>query len=502
MALGAALETSLRRVPAVLLTALVLRVASSIPLVSPDGTYYLDTARQLAAGRGPVTYALHLGMPAVPSPAGFWPTLYPNVLRWVMAAGVPADRAPALVNAASLLALCLLLVRIGRRCAPPGWAWPVALLGVAHPFYADVLVFAWTEALFMAFVYAALAVLLDVERRASAAPARCALAGLLAGAAFATRFAGVFLLGYLLVALGLIAWRGRWKPAGAALSAAALIGAFALLAVPSVLPNVRAYGSAFGMPRLPEPSMGRAALARGYEIAVTGGKLWLEAAVLVALALLVSRARPAAGDPRHDEPPPDGAGAWLLGGWIAFYVCALFVSLVPYVRGDPLNGRFLAPIVPATVALLARWLARPSARAPAVAAAVAALLALGTFVLAGSRYAGGGGGADPLVEWASDRARESSVVVGTGLWHLRRQTGAIVLTDGYPEMPRLEPARVARFLGEQGARFRTAHLVFAEAGTMRPSARPAYERALAGTGFRLGRVDVLGSGMSIVTLER
>ena len=108
----------------------------------------------------------------------------------------------------------------------------------------------------------------------------------------------------------------------------------------------------------------------------------------------VAGATPHPDAPLQGERPGDGAGAWLLGGWIVFDVCALFASLVPYVRGDPLNGRFLALIAPAAVAIVTRWLVRTlrpaRAPAPAVAAAVAALLALGTFVFAGSRYSGGG----------------------------------------------------------------------------------------------------------------
>jgi hypothetical protein len=500
---GALLTPSIRSVPAILLTGLVLLVAFSIPIASPDSTYYIDTARQLAEGHGPVTYALHLGMPAVPSPAGFWPTLYPSFLGLVMAVGVEADRAPAVINAASLVALCLVLVRIGRRCVPAGWAWPVALLSIAHPFYADVLVSAWSEALFMVFVYAGLAVVLDIERESAAPLKKCAVAGVLAGAAFATRYAGIFLLGYLVAVVCVIAYRNRWKPAGAAGAVAVLVVAFALLALPAVYPNLRAYGSAFGMPRSPESSMARAAIDRGREIALAGGKLWLHAVVLVMVAAAVQLVTRTVDPADDDERATHGASGWLFGGWIAFYVCALFVSLVPYVRGDPLNGRFLAPIVPATVSWVTLWLARGRMPVRTMTTAVASLLALGMFVYARYPYRSHGVAArDPLATWAREHANESSVFVGTLLWDLRHQTGAIVLTDGYPEMPRLQPARVGAFLGRQGARFRTAHLVFSGAGEMKSVSAPAYERALAAVGFLFRRSDQLEDGSVVVTLER
>src|SRR5512138_2652312 len=107
-------------VPAAVLVALAALVAASVPLLSPDSFFYTDTARHLSEGQGPVTYALHLGMPAVPSPSGFWPTLYPNALRLAAALGVPEERAPAAVNATALLVLCLVLVRLARRCVPAG----------------------------------------------------------------------------------------------------------------------------------------------------------------------------------------------------------------------------------------------------------------------------------------------------------------------------------------------------------------------------------------------
>ena len=95
---------------------------------------------------------------------------------------------------------------------------------------------------------------------------------------------------------------------------------------------------------------------------------------------------------------------------------------------------------------------------------------------------------DPLSSWARGHASEDSLFVGTGLWDLRYRTGAIVLTDGYPEMPPLEPGAVPDLLRRQGARFRTVYLVFGGAGSPtqedgrlsgRLRARPEGRRALA-----------------------
>lgn len=495
------LGTSARLAFGGLSIALALLIAAWTPVISPDSTYYLDTARQLAEGRGPVTFALHLGMPAVPSPAGFWPNLYPSVLGAALSLGLPPERAPALVNAVSVIALCLVLVRIGRRCLPPGWAWPAALLGVAHPLYASTLVSAWSEALFTVFVYAGLAVALDLQRSSTLPLKKCAAAGLLAGAAFATRYAGLFLLGHLVAAIGFLAWRRRWGPAATARGFAVVVGAFAVLAIPASYPNVRAYGSVFGMPRPPHPSIAQAALDRGRELAIAGGWLWLQAAALVALVVtvsLVARARKVSSD----EPGRPGAGAWLLGGWIAFYLCALFASLLPYVRSDQLNGRFLAPVAPAAVLCMVRWLARARAPAGAPVAALSSLLALASFAHAAHEYLPGSGRADPVASWARDHSSETSLFVGTGLWDLRFRTGAIVLTDGFPEMPRLEPGAVRDFLGDQGARFRTVHLVLGGAATTSSFSSVSYERALQAVGFHSRRTAALEDGSTVLTLER
>ncbi len=497
--------TAARLVSAVLLTVLALLVATWKPVVSPDSTYYLDTARQLAEGRGAVTYALHLGMPAVPSPVGFWPILYPSVLGGVMGLGVPVDRAPAVVNVVSAIALCLVLVRIGRRCLPPGWAWPAALLGLAHPFYASTLVSAWTEALFAVFVYGGLAVALDLKGSTTVPLKRCAAAGVLAGAAFATRYAGVYLLGYLIAVLGVLALRNRWRPAEAGRGLAVMVGGFALLAVPATYPNLRTYGSVFGMPRLPHPSLARAALDRGREVAAAGGYLWLYAAALVALvmtAAIVTRTT----SPSDEERTRGGGDTWLLGGWVVFYVCALFGSLLPYVRSDQLSARFLAPVAPAAVLCVMIWLSRARTPAGATVTAMSSMLALGSFLYAARGYRPAVGAVDPLSSWARGHASEDSLFVGTGLWDLRYRTGAIVLTDGYPEMPPLEPGAVRDFLRRQGARFRTVHLVFGGAPLAplrRTGVSPAaYERALRDAGFLPHGSCPLGDGSVVVTLER
>lgn len=497
---------SIRRsdaLPAAFLVALAILVATSIPLLSPDSFFYTDTALHLAEGRGPVTWALHLGMPAVPSPAGFWPILYPNALRLAEVAGIPAERAPAAVNAVALVALCLALVRIGRRCLPRAWAWPVALLAVAHPFYAEVLAFAWSEALFMAFAYAALAVVVgragdERDGEACLQPWRCAIAGALAGAAFATRYAGIFLLGYLLTACAIAALRRTWRPARAAAAAAIVLGAFAVVALPAVVPNLRTYGSVFGMPRASQASMAQGALDRGREIVATGAHLLLWAAGLVAAAVAMTLlARPADAPAERRSP----ATTWLLGGWIAFYGCALFASLAPYARSDPLDGRFLAPIAPAAVVLLASWLTRGRVASRAAVAA-ASLLALGAFARVGWIHRADHPAADPVATWSMSHARDDSLFVGGELWELPHWAGAVVLTDGYPEMPALAPEGVRDFLRAQGARFRTVHLVYGGTTGLKAALAPAYERAMRAIGFRARGADRLADGSVVVTLVR
>lgn len=486
-------------VPAAALIALAALVAGSVPLLSPDSFFYTDTARHLSEGRGPVTSALHLGMPAIPAPSGFWPTLYPNALRLAAWVGVPAERASAAVNAAALVALCLVLVGLARRCVPAGWAWPAALLAVAHPFFVDVLAFAWSEALFTAFAYAALAAVLGREDGDGELPPwRCGAAGLLCGAAFATRYAGIFLLGYLLAAGALTARRRGWRPARAAAAGGILLGAFALVALPAVLPNLHAYGSVFGMSRPAQASVAGAALDRGRELVATGASLWLWAAALAAAAVAVALlARPAAAPAARRSSP----AAWLLGGWIVFYWGALLASLAPYARSDRLDGRFLAPIAPAAVLLLVRWLTRGRA-APRAAVAAAALLALGTFVRTGWLHRADLPAADPVATWSMAHAGGDSLIVGRELWELPHWAGATVLTDGYPEMPALAPARVSEFLRDRGARFRTVHLVYGGAAGLTAGAIPAYERAMRDIGFRESGADRLPDGSVVVTLAR
>jgi hypothetical protein len=494
-----AVETSLRWLPAAVLAALALLRALSTPLVSPDSAYYIDTARQLAEGHGPVTYVLHLAMPEVPAPAGFWPTLYPRLMGWIVAAGVPAERAPGVLNGAALVALCLVLVRIARRCVPPALAWPLALLAVAHPFYVYVLHYAWSEALFMVFVYAGLAVLCDLQRATAVPLSRCAAAGALAGAAFATRYAGIFFLGYALAVLGVVAIRARWRALDVARGVGATVAAFVPMAAPAVLSNLRVYGSSFGLPRVPASAPARAALARAHELVVTSGEMWLHAlAVLAVAALLVRRASTPSGPGR---PPRDGA-AWLFGGWVVFYTCALFVSVLPYVRSDRLEARFLAPVAPAAVVTVMLGLARRRTRVHRATAVVACAVALAVFAYTWDRERPRGDAPDPLADWARSHREDDGVYVGTELWLLRGRAGVVVLTDGYPEMPSLQPRTLRDFLGHQGVRFRTAHLVFGAGGAMTPASAPAYARALGDVGFVPQHTDRLADGSLVVTLHR
>ena len=275
-------------------------------------------------------------------------------------------------------------------------------------------------------------------------------------------------------------------------------GAFALVALPAVLPNLRTYGSIFGMPRLAQASVAHAALARGREIVTTGAHLWLWAAGLVAAAVAVTLLARTAKAPEERRSSP---AIWLLGGWIAFYGCALFLSLAPYARSDPLDGRFLAPVAPAAVVLLVRWLTRGRA-ASRVAVAAASLLALGTYVRVGWVHRADLPAADPVATWSIAHAREDSLFVGTELWELPHWAGAVVLTDGYPEMPALAPARVSDFLLDQGARFRTVHLVYGGAAGLKAGSAPAYVRAMRAIGFRARGADRLADGSVVVTLAR
>lgn len=163
--------------------------------LTTDSVYYLDAARNLAAGEG---YVFHSGEPLT-----WWPPLYPALLALV---GVVTGLDPAafahLVNAALfalLVGLAFTLLRAGSQHTPAYSVLGVCAIVFSAPLSA-VYAMAWSECLFIPLV----AVWLVAAQRYRTSHGLPALAAMALSAALAslTRYVGVVLvLANLLVVL-------------------------------------------------------------------------------------------------------------------------------------------------------------------------------------------------------------------------------------------------------------------------------------------------------------
>ena len=200
-------ETHRRRVirAALALGGVILVSAYTIALFAPatgifhDDGIYIVTARALAEGQG---YRI-ISLPQSP-PQTKYPILFPWLLSliWRLAPSFP-DNLPLLrtVPVASTVAWLWLSWRLLLTCgAPRAAATAVVALTAASPWVVFLGTALLSETLFAALLTGSLLLLAKVREESAPAGRVCALAGLLAGACFLTRTAG------LAVVLGGFAW--------------------------------------------------------------------------------------------------------------------------------------------------------------------------------------------------------------------------------------------------------------------------------------------------------
>jgi hypothetical protein len=155
------------------------------PGVAPDSVVYIETARNLAAGNGPVATSGSGDTVLMVT----WPPLYSMLMAIGVTMGIEAQTAAAVINALAHGGLCIVLALLvgrltGRRDAALIVAWLAALSPSLHR-YAGL---ALTESVFLLLVTATLLLALGSGRRC------IALAGLVAGLACMQRYAGYALV--------------------------------------------------------------------------------------------------------------------------------------------------------------------------------------------------------------------------------------------------------------------------------------------------------------------
>jgi hypothetical protein len=167
--------------------------------VSPDSATYIAGARNLVAGTGYSDFAL---VPITDWPPGLSLTL--AGLHWT---GTGALTAARWLNVAALAAVVLLTFALARRYLSRGWlALAAAMIAGFAPAMLGVFAFIWSEPVFCALCLGVLLVVEPIARSPRASWWLIVAAGVLAGAGFAYRYAGItlVLLAAIVVAVG--AW--------------------------------------------------------------------------------------------------------------------------------------------------------------------------------------------------------------------------------------------------------------------------------------------------------
>jgi 4-amino-4-deoxy-L-arabinose transferase-like glycosyltransferase len=325
--------------------AVVLLRTRGGPHLSPDSVSYVQSARNLAAGRGLVTFN---GEPYVD-----WPPLFPAVLAAVSALGIDAEQAARWVNAAAF----------GTIAAAGGWwvrrrtgslaagaaASAVLLRAAALVFVAE---YAWSEPLFLLLSLLALIALAAFARRGDGRT--LAAAGLLTAGAVLTRYVGLAAIGAgaMVILARPDGWRRKTRNA-------ALFGALSCLPLAAWLArNARITGTLTG---------GRAVVAASLpgnvRLLLLAAGTWLlppsvaegariAAGCALAAATVLAAARLRRGGPRGDVLPPFA---------LAVLYAALLLAMATFTPMDQIGDRLVAPLLPPVVLVLA--LAAPAVRA-------------------------------------------------------------------------------------------------------------------------------------------
>jgi len=355
---------------------LVLAGTRTAPGVSPDSVTYVAGARNLAAGRGYLTYSLR--------EVTNWPPGLPLTLAAGDRLGIDPVRSARWGDALALAALAVLTFLIVRNHVVRPWLalWAAAGVAVAPPLL-GVFTFVWSEPSFCVLALTHLLVCDLLIKRSRRLGALILIAGLLVGVAFAFRYAAVVLFPVGLLA---ILYASRGARARTVLARSLEYSGAALLVPSAVVGRNLWVGGGLLGPRYSSQDTVGGILDESLRTLST----WVDphhwfplelryavlagVVVLVAVACVMARSDKARIGRRFD-------GQLLLlafvGGYCTFLVLSGWSTSI-----GPIDDRFLSPVFAPAVALGAISLDAVLDRVPgawerAVAPSVAALLVLG-----------------------------------------------------------------------------------------------------------------------------
>jgi len=206
------------------------------PFLSDDSYQYLDAAQSVAAGECLCTHVAHfdeqVASRRMPVPYTHFPPGYSLLMAALSFAGLSLATAGFLLSAASFLVTLWLIFDIGFTLGARPWA--IAALSLLWVTNSEALLDAsrvGTEGVFTAAVTALAALIARDVRNSGSRPALLVWLGVAAGAAYDTRYAGLFLLPIAGIYL-LWRWRqtpaAKWGALGGLFAIAVLTGAIML----------------------------------------------------------------------------------------------------------------------------------------------------------------------------------------------------------------------------------------------------------------------------------
>jgi hypothetical protein len=457
----------------------------------PDGMNFVDTARNIVTGRGIVQSTGGYSDPHflskaddLPSPLITQPPLYPVLLASLAWMRVPYVPAGLLISV-----VCYgLIALIGYRLISGLYGRPEALLAVAlvvslHPLRS------WAGTLMsesLALLLALLILHLLATLRTARRPLPLAvLAGVVAGLAFATRYALLPLVGIAIVFLVL---ETRRRVAGVVLF---LVG-FGVPAGLVALRNVLLTGS-LRLPRNPSTvGLVDNALAAWnvlvdvYLMAHYQRSWQLAAVVLVATAAVIALIRGRFRDRTCGWFL--GQGRYILVAWGLAYV-VFIVGLRTVIHFDPLNVRIMLPAGILVPLLLAPLLVRLTRARASVIGWVAIVVVLVTaahevraFTLAPTPTWEAQIARRPALAWIARETTDEDLIIGSGAigvpFFLGRSRA--VSLSPYPYSDVVDGATLMAYVTKYAARYRHVYLVFARTYDDHAAWAAAYGEFIAG----------------------
>ncbi len=327
---------------------LALNTAHRTRVLTFDSIVYLDTARQVAAGRGLTTRILRPNDTAVEPAQTQWPPLYSLTVAPLIASGVDPVTAGRVVSAAAF-GLVVLLVGL--------WLWRTAGLGAGLggsallgtiPAVTGVAAAVWSDALYTVFVTAL--AWLGASLAARPGRLRWFIVGIIVGAAVLTKYLGLTLFG--IVALLLLAeLRRRGNARETARHALLALVGVALVVVPLIVRNLATHRPLGGAVRHASsqsfPTVATDTIQTIGKDALASWPLMTLVGLVVVGALITWRRRPRLNDGRDALTAPLGSSVVVVGAFLLGLILARSV-----VDTDPIYSRFVAPVFPALVVAL------------------------------------------------------------------------------------------------------------------------------------------------------